>query len=276
VQTWDRQSTIRAKIGVLGIPYDASSSYLRGSSDAPPLIRKAFHSDSSNLWTENGTDLGAEELLADAGDLVFEAEIDVWEEIERGVKVVLEAGLHPLCLGGDHSVTFPIIKAMATRYDDLTILHFDAHPDLYQDFEGNPYSHASPFARIMEAGIVARLVQIGIRTMNGHQREQAERYGVEVIEMKDWNDEFVMAADRPLYISFDMDCLDPAFAPGVSHWEPGGFSTRQVLHVIQGLHAPLVGADIVEYNPRVETPITGMVAAKVFKEIAAKMLVSDK
>ena len=124
----------------------------------------------------------------------------------------------------------------------------------------------------MEAGLVVRLVQIGIRTMNRHQREQAERYGVEVIEMKDWSDGFLMAADQPLYISFDLDCLDPAFAPGVSHWEPGGFSTRQVLRVIQGLHAPLVGADIVEYNPRVEAPITGMVAAKVLKEIAAKML----
>jgi arginase len=214
--------------------------------------------------------------LADAGDLTFAADSDAQQEIERGVLSVLEAGLRPLCLGGDHAVTFPIIKAMASRYDDLTILHFDAHPDLYEDFDSDPYSHASPFARIMESGLVARLVQIGIRTMNGHQREQAERYGVEVIEMKDWNDEFLMSPDRPVYISFDMDCLDPAFAPGVSHWESGGFSTRQVLHVIQGLHAPLVGADIVEYNPRVETPITGMVAAKVFKEIAAKMLGTDK
>ena len=275
METWDGSSSGSAKIGVLGIPYDANSSYLRGAADAPSLIRKAFHSDSSNLWTENGTDLSAAGWLADAGDLAFGADSSVPEEIERGVSSLLKAGMKPLCLGGDHSVTFPIIKALASRYDDLTILHFDAHPDLYEDFDGNPHSHASPFARIMEADLVSRLVQIGIRTINGHQREQAERYGVEIIEMKDWNDEFVMAANRPLYISFDMDCLDPAFAPGVSHWEPGGFSTRQVLHAIQGLHAPVVGADIVEYNPRIETPITGMVAAKVFKEIAAKMLVTS-
>ncbi|MBX3086043.1 MAG: agmatinase [Anaerolineae bacterium] len=257
---------------MLGIPYDASSSHLRGAADAPALIRKALHSDSSNLWTENGTDLGAADLLADAGDLAFKSDQSVLDEIEQGVSSILKAGLSPLCLGGDHSVTFPIIKAMSTRYPDLTILHFDAHPDLYDEFNGDRYSHACPFARIMEADLATRLVQIGIRTMNGHQREQADRFGVEVIEMKDWNDEFLVTPDRPVYISFDMDCLDPAFAPGISHWEPGGFSTRQVLHVIQSLHAPLIGADIVEYNPRVETPITGMVAAKVLKEIAAKML----
>ena len=124
----------------------------------------------------------------------------------------------------------------------------------------------------MESGLVYRLVQIGVRTVNGHQREQADKFGVEIIEMRYWRDGLTFDFDTPLYISFDMDCLDPAFAPGVSHWEPGGFSTRQVLSVIQSLHAPLIGADIVEFNPRVEAPITAMVAAKVFKEIAAKML----
>ncbi len=124
----------------------------------------------------------------------------------------------------------------------------------------------------MEAGLVERLVQIGIRTMVGHQREQAKKFGVEVVEMKDWRDDLTFSFDTPLYISFDMDCLDPAFAPGVSHWEPGGFSTRQVLRVIQSLRDPIVGADIVEFNPRVEAHITAMTAAKVFKEIAAKML----
>ena len=152
-------------------------------------------------------------------------------------------------------------------------MHFDAHPDLYDDFEGNPHSHASPFARIMEAGLAKRLVQVGIRTINGHQREQAKRFGVEVLTMQRWRNVFDLQFDSPLYITFDMDCLDPAFAPGISHREPGGLSTREALSVIQLLHANIIGADVVELNPTQDPlNVTEMVAAKVFKEIVAKML----
>ena len=272
MQAWNAFKPGSAKIGVLGIPYDASSSYLRGPADGPAQILKSFDSPSSNLYTENGLDLGADGLLVDVESIAFQTGENVRDAIEKGVTKVLTNGLRPLCLGGDHSVTFPIIKAMAARHPRLTILHFDAHPDLYDQFEGDPYSHACPFARIMENGLAARLIQIGIRTMNKHQREQAQRFGVEVIEMRTWRDGLTFSFDTPLYISFDMDCLDPAFAPGISHWEPGGFSTRQVLRVIQSLQAQVVGADVVEFNPQVEATITGMVAAKVFKEIAAKML----
>jgi arginase family enzyme len=109
--------------------------------------------------------------------------------------------------------------------------------------------------------------------MNGHQREQAETFGVEVIEMRHWRDDITLKIDSPLYISFDMDALDPAFAPGVSHHEPGGFSTRQVINAIQALQAEIVGADIVELNPsRDPLSYTAMAAAKILKEIAAKML----
>ncbi|HNC49742.1 MAG TPA: arginase family protein, partial [bacterium] len=175
--------------------------------------------------------------------------------------------------GGDHSVTFPLVKAAAKTHRNLSILHFDAHPDLYDDFEGNPHSHASPFARIMESGLAKRLVQVGIRTINGHQRAQAQRFGVEVLTMQRWRDIFDVRWDSPLYISFDMDCLDPAFAPGISHREPGGLSTREVLSIIQSLNADIIGADIVEYNPEMDiNSTTDMVAAKVFKEIAAIML----
>jgi arginase len=196
----------------------------------------------------------------------------MFSDIEKATARLLKAGLRPLSLGGDHAVTSPIVKSMSAHHPRLSILHFDAHPDLYDHYEGNYHSHASPFARIMEAGLVERLLQIGVRTLNGHQRDQAKKFGVEIIEMKDWHDGQVFDFDTPIYISFDMDCLDPAFAPGVSHWEPGGFSTRQVLRVIQSLRAPIVGADIVEFNPRVEAKITAMTAAKVFKELASKML----
>lgn len=273
MQTWEQfTANPKARIGVLGIAYDENSSYQRGPADAPPLIRAAFYSDSANLWSENGTDLGAEDLFVDAGDIAPSINRDMFIDIESAITHLLDHGLRPLSFGGDHAVTYPVVKAMSAHYPRLSILHFDAHPDIYDQFDGSRRSHASPFARIMESGLVERLVQIGIRTMVGHQREQAEKFGVEVVEMKDWRDDLAFSFDTPLYISFDMDCLDPAFAPGISHWEPGGFSTRQVLRVIQSLRGPIAGADIVEFNPRVEARITAMTAAKVFKEIAAKML----
>src|SRR6478736_8501406 len=104
--------------------------------------------------------------------------------IEAGISALIDQGKRPVSLGGDHSVTYPIVKAFAARYPALTIFHFDAHPDLYGEFEGNRLSHACPFARIMEAGLAKRLVQVGIRTINGHQREQAKKFGVEVVEMR--------------------------------------------------------------------------------------------
>ena len=156
----------------------------------------------------------------------------------------------------------------------MHILHFDAHPDLYHDYQGNPFSHASVFSQIMESRLVDRLVQVGVRTVNDHQREQAEKYGVEMIEMKDWKDNINLKFKGPLYISFDMDVLDPAFAPGVSHFEPGGLTTRQVIKLIQDLKVTeIVGADIVELNPRRDpSGVTAMTAAKILKEITARIL----
>lgn len=261
-----------ARLGVLGVAFDENSSYKRGAALAPPLIRAAFLSDSSNLWTENETNLGAGGLFSDAGD-ISPSQADMPLETERAASQLYQTGLNVLALGGDHSITFPLVKAAAQSHPGLSILHFDAHPDLYENFENNPYSHASPFARIMEAGLAKRLVQVGIRAMNGHQRQQAVRFGVEVLNMQDWRKIFDLHFDSPLYVSFDMDCLDPAFAPGISHREPGGLSTRDALSVIQSLRAQVIGADIVEFNPTQDPlGVTEMVAAKVFKELAAKML----
>ena len=167
----------------------------------------------------------------------------------------------------------PIIEAYAQKYDHLNILHLDAHPDLYDNLHGNINSHACPFARIMGKKLVARLVQAGIRTMNGHQREQAQKFGVEVMEMKDgtnWLDK--LEFDGPVYLSLDLDCLDPAFASGVSHHEPEGMTTRQVIDIIHRLKGKIVGADIVEYNPdRDLLSMTSMVIAKLLKEIIARI-----
>jgi len=148
-------------ISLLGIPFDANSSYLRGPAQAPKAIREALHCDSSNLWTEDGIDLGTTNSFHDVGDLHLTDEVDAaFTLIESAVQQTLNLG-HPLiCLGGDHSVTYPTIKAFHVRYPNLSILHFDAHPDLYDALEGNRFSHASPFARIMEEQLARRLVQV--------------------------------------------------------------------------------------------------------------------
>ncbi len=261
------------KLGIVGFRYDDNSSFMRGTADAPPLIRDAFFSESSNLWSESGIDLGQPHIFYDAGDVLPISGKDMMAAIESSIASLLSHNLRPLSLGGDHSITYPIIRAVSKRYPSLSVLHFDAHPDLYDEFQGNRYSHASPFARIMEAKLVKRLVQVGIRTINGHQREQAARFGVEVIEMKDWQDNLELSFDTPVYISVDMDGLDPAYAPGVSHREPGGLSTRQVIDLIHSVGQPVVGADIVEFNPRMDSHnITAMVCAKLLKEISAGML----
>jgi len=170
-------------------------------------------------------------------------------------------------------VTYPIIRAVAKRHSALTILHIDAHPDLYDEFEGNRLSHACPFARIMEEGLAARLVQVGIRTANGHQREQARRFGAEVIDMRAWAAGTRPVLTRPVYVSVDLDGLDPAFAPGVSHREPGGLSVRDVIGLVHALPFPPIGADIVEFNPSQDPlGLTAHVAAKLVKELAGRML----
>ena len=259
---------------LLGLPYDASSSYLRGSAAAPRAIREALHSPSGNAWSEALTEVLAPEVLADAGDLALSTEpAEARAAIEAGVRQLLSTGARPISLGGDHSVSYPVLRAVRATHPRLTILHLDAHADLYDEFEGDRFSHACPFARIMEEGLCDRLVQVGIRTLTAHQRAQADRFGVEIVDMRAWAAGLRPQLAGPVYVSLDLDVLDPAFAPGVSHWEPGGLTTREVISLIQSLPTPLVGADIVELNPaRDPQGITAMVAAKFVKEIASRML----
>ncbi len=263
-------------VALVGVPWDENSSYLRGSADAPTQIRGAFHSGASNQCAENGIDLSAESRFIDVGDLKLGKGLDVLSEIEMGITALLEQRARVLSLGGDHAITLPIVRAFARQYKGLQILHLDAHPDLYDEFEGNRYSHACPFARIMEEGLAIHLVQVGIRTMNPHQRLQAERFGVDVIEAKQLSaarDPWTPDLEGPIYLSLDLDVLDPAFAPGVSHHEPGGLSTRDVLGILQRMPRSVVGADVVELNPaRDPSGITTMAAVKFMKEIAAHML----
>ncbi|KZS40038.1 agmatinase [Aquimarina aggregata] len=257
-----------ANIIIQGIQFDEKSSFQKGPRLAPPLIREALYCGAMNLFTESGITI-ENPNIQDNGDF----EILDYFDIEDITKKHLSSADKIFTLGGDHSITFPILKAYHQRYPVLDILHIDAHADLYHEFEGDQYSHACPFARIMENGFAAKLVQVGIRTLNPHQAEQATKYDVEIHEMKNLDLKKIPNFKNPLYISLDMDGFDPAFAPGVSHHEPGGLSTRQVLEIIQNIDTPVIGADIVEYNPNRDTQnMTAFLAAKMMKEILGKMI----
>lgn len=251
-----------------GIKFDEKSSFLRGTAEAPPIIRQVLNNGAGNYYTENGIDL-SEQNLDDKGDFVIANYFDI-EEVTRKN---LTDGSQILTLGGDHSITFPIVKAVVEKYGAIDILQIDAHGDLYEEFEGDKYSHACPFARIMEANLAERLVQVGIRTLTTPQRQQVERYNVDVREMKTLELSDLREFKNPLYISLDMDGVDPAFAPGVSHHEPGGLSSRQVIDLINQIETPIIGADIVEYNPQRDVnEVTAVLAAKFLKEIWGKII----
>ena len=260
-------------VALIGIPFDEYSSFMRGPAKAPSAIRQTLHNGASNLFAENGVDLDAHPLFRDLGDLALPAGEEAMAAIETAIGRLAAQKARVLALGGDHTITFPVVNALTNAYDNLTILHLDVHPDIYDSYDGNPFSHACPFARIMETGRVKRLIQVGIRGMNDEQRSQVDKFGVTCIEMKDYRSKNPIALEGPLYLSLDMDVLDPAYAPGVSHHEPGGMSTRKVLRLIQSIGCPIVGADIVEVNPdRDVNGVTAAVAAKFVKEIAGMML----
>ena len=261
-------------VALIGVLSDANSSYKRGAAEAPAFIRRALHCGSANLCSELGVDLAENPRFVDLGDRPVADDVASFLAIEGEISKITVSGALPLVLGGDHAISYPVLRAIHAAHGAVSILHFDAHPDLYHDYEGNPWSHASPFARIMENGLASRLVQVGIRTLNQGQREQVERFGVETHEMTALDiDTIGRDFAGPVYVSCDIDALDPAFAPGVSHHEPGGLSVRDILGVIQRLPNRIVGADIVEYNPgRDINDMTAMVAAKLLKEIAGQML----
>ncbi|HYL26657.1 MAG TPA: agmatinase [Candidatus Nitrosotalea sp.] len=258
-------------VALIGVPTDVNSSFARGAAKAPSRIRAQMWSDAGNSYSENGVNLAADGVVVDAGDVeLFEDDGDRLR-IEAAIAEQLAAGRRALALGGDHSITYPIVRATARQFPTLSIVHFDAHPDLYPILDGNRFSHACPFARILEEAELS-LLQIGIRTMTPQQHEVARRYGVR--ELAPWQiaEARSLLPDGTVYVTVDLDALDPAFAPGVSHREPGGLSVRDVLDTIAAIPGTIIGADVVELNPdRDVDGLTASVAAKLSRELIARM-----
>jgi arginase len=262
------------EFAIIGIPYDEKSSYLKGAAKGPKAIRRASTGKAINPWTELNVNLEKETTLVDLGDVdVSGSTPEVFSRIEKRILDILEKEAVPIILGGDHSISYPAVRSFSRKFTPLDILHFDAHPDLYEELYGDRFSHACPFARITEEGLAENLAQVGIRASTGQQRDKASKHGVWTFWMKDLKDIPPLEFSNPLYISFDMDALDPAFAPGVSHQEPGGLSVRQVIDMVHVLKAKIVGLDVVELNPeRDHSGISAAAAVKIIKEVVGKIV----
>lgn len=264
----------------LGIADDSQSSFQKGPAAAPQAMRRAYDGNCFNATSESGVDLTG--AVVDHGDLT---PLSSWE---RSATAYLEkaedlfrSGKTPFFAGGDHAVTVPIVQALEVLGGGIHVVQIDAHPDLYPDFEGNPNSHACTAARILEMDHVESLTQIGIRTMNALQRDEKERYGdrCRILHARDLPGEIPrldhLASGAPVYVTIDIDGLDPSCAPGVSHPVPGGLTARQVLSFLQSASWTLVGMDVVEVNPARDLQYqTAILAARLLHEgmgYAAKM-----
>lgn len=263
---------------VLGIPWDKSSSYRKGARHGPKAIRNATTNELYNSFSENVVDLSSIFKIKDLGDIDTNnvEYLELVDKISSTLNTHYKQGRVFLFLGGDHSITYASVKALQEASTaDFGVVYFDAHPDLYQTYNGNRYSHACVVKRLIEENIVlgTHVIQVGIRAPTTEQVRFATRNDVTMVQMKDITNDILADLDFDnLYLSFDMDVLDPAYAPGVGNPEPGGLSTRELVEVIRQIEGDIIGFDIVETSPSYDYKgITAFAAAKILRETLGKI-----
>ena len=265
-------------VAVVGIPFDLATTNRPGARFGPSAVRAA---SAIMAWERPyGWDFDPRKILSiiDYGDLHFDfARPDkVAPEIERQVATILESNATTLALGGEHFITYPILKAMHAKYGPIALIHFDAHSDTWADAEDRLYSHGTMFWHAAREGIVVpeKSVQIGIRTYN------CETSGFNIFDapwvhkhdIETLCDEVrKIIGDRKAYLTFDIDCLDPAFAPGTGTPVSGGLTTAQALQILRGLRGiDFVGGDVVEVAPAYDVgQVTALAAAHIAYEFLA-------
>ena len=258
-------------LAILGVPLDVTVTNRPGARFGPQAIRRASAIFDGDPQYPFGIDLFEELAVVDYGDVALDlhAPLTIPETIEAEVKPILDADVHLFTLGGDHYVTWPLLKAHAAKYGPLALVQFDAHQDTWPD-DGKKLSHGSFVLRAVRDGIVNpdRSIQIGIRT------QAPEDCGIETISAYDVHrltpdavaERIVQrVGGMPAYLTFDIDCLDPAFAPGTGTPVAGGLSSAQALMAIAGLGpVDFVGGDVVEVSPPYDhADITAIAAATV-------------
>jgi agmatinase len=282
----------RAEIAVVGIPFDAGASYRPGARFGPAHIRES----SRLLRPYNPSQDASPFVLAqvvDAGDIAvnpFNIELAV-KQIEEGVDELLEAGMRLVTLGGDHTIAYPILKALHKKHGPITVIHFDAHLDTWDTYFGAPLTHGTPFRRASEDGFIdlESCLHVGIRgpLYASTDLSDDKKLGFEVltsIDMDKLGVEGVIkrmlsrVGSKPVYVSIDVDVLDPAFAPGTGTPEMGGLSSREMLALLRSLETVnVIGADIVEVSPQYDNAqITGIAAAHMAYELITLMARTQK
>lgn len=281
-----------ADVAVLGIPYDTGAVYRVGGRFGPEAIRSG--SLLLRSWDHRGEiDVFGTLSVVDAGDVAVVPgdAIASHRRIEDHVRRLLERGSRVLGLGGDHSVALPELRALAAVHGPVGLLTFDAHTDTDTEYFGLPYTHGSPFWHAVREGLIdpARSIQVGLRGSLFAQDdyEVTRELGIETILAADV-DELGFAGvverirrrvgDQPVFLSFDIDFLDPAFAPATGTPEVGGFSTREALRLLRGLRGiQIASADVVEVIPAYDhAQITAMAAANVAFELLVLMAVQQR
>ena len=252
----------RANACTLGLCWDKGSLFRKGSAKAPAMIRDYTSSELYNSFTEVGVNIRDYWRIYDLGDINPSS---ITEAIPT-VKDMIGKLAHPklnIFLGGDHSITYMSLKALKeTSNGSWGLVYFDAHPDLYDSYEGDRYSHACVARRLIDDGVVSpkHTIQIGIRAATAEQLDYARNKGVRILSTSDVYKmdkvkissivEKILSNADNIYISFDADVLDPAFAPGVGNPEGGGIMLRDVIDIIHGFKGLNIQAfDVVETNP---------------------------
>ena len=258
----ETKSIGRANAYVLGLCWDKSSSFRRGSAKAPRMIRDYTSSKLYNPYTEVGVNIKDRWRIYDLGDVDPPSIMDAIPMVKGRVGELNSSKLD-IFLGGDHITTYIALKALKEAFDGLWgLVYFDSHPDLYESYEGDPYSHACTVRRIIDDSIVnpKHIIQVGIRAATAGQLDYAKNTGIYILSTSDVYKmsareisliiKKILSSIDNIYVSFDVDVLDPAFAPGVGNPEGGGVTLRNLIDVIHDFKGLNIQAfDVVEANP---------------------------
>ncbi|WP_113704456.1 agmatinase [Nonomuraea lactucae] len=282
----------QAEVAVVGVPFDSGVSYRPGARFGPAAVREA-----SRLLRPYHPALDVSPFervqVADAGDIACNPFNigEAVETIDAAASELLAAGAKPVTIGGDHTIALPLLRAVSRVHGPVALLHFDAHLDTWDTYFGAAYTHGTPFRRAVEEGILdtEALSHVGIRGPLYGRRdlEEDRRLGFGILTSRDVMrrgvDEVVdmlrrRVGDRPLYVSIDIDVLDPAHAPGTGTPEAGGLTSRELLEILRGLAgANLVGADVVEVAPSYDhAEITSIAASHVAYDLVSLLALREK
>ncbi len=264
-----------SQIVLFGAPYDGTTSFRPGTRFAPEIIRK----DSYGLETYSpyhDDDL-EEYALFDSGDIEFPFgnRDKTLSMIEERTREIMAKGKIPFMIGGEHLVTFPVVKALTDKYDDLVVVHFDAHADLRQDYLGEKLSHATVLRRVWDMIGDNNIYQFGIRSGTREEFKWAEDHvQMRKFDLRGIEEVIDNIGDRPVYVTIDLDVLDPSIFPGTGTPEPGGVSFKELQEAIIKLKKlNIIGSDVVELSPQYDVSgVSTAVACKVIRELVLSIL----